>query len=120
MKNGRTPTLDESVRILGEQGNQSTRILADAIREVFNNTNMTQRSVLTPKLANALIRAEAYCKFYKDKESLKLVEKIYEIVVSFQGKGRRDMREAIASALGIAIRSGSTPTDSLLGMKRDV
>lgn len=118
-KDKTTPSLKEQMQEIGIGGDQQSRVLADAIREVFANTNMNQRSVLSPKLANALLRGEAYCKFYKDAEALKIVTKVYEIVVSFKGKGRGDMREAIASALGIAIRTQSSPTDSLLSLKRD-
>lgn len=114
----RIPTLDEATRSL-DIGGGNTRILADAIREVFDNTNMNQRTVLSPKLGNALIRAKAYAQFYGDREALALVEEIKEIVVSFGGKGRKDMRETIASALGMAIRTTATPTDMQLGMKRD-
>lgn len=112
------PSLDDAIKNL-DIGNGPSRILADAIKEIFDNTNMNQRTVLTPKLGNALIRGEAYCRFFNDVEGLKLIEEIKEIVVSFGGKGRKDMREAISAALGIAIRSSSAPTDMQLGMKRD-
>lgn len=115
----RIPSLDEATRDLDISGNGNNRILPDAIKAVFDDTNMNQRTVLTSKLANAIIRAEAYARFYDDKEALALVQDIKQIVVSFGGKGRRDMRETIASALGMAIRTSSTPTDLQLGMKRD-
>lgn len=112
------PTLKESISEL-ESTDPKNQILTDAIYAVFDNKNMLQRSVLHPKLAKAIIRAKAYGAYFDDPLVTQIANQVLEIVVSFEGKGRKDMREAIASALGIAIRTQASPTDSLLGLKKD-
>ncbi len=118
VSNGRRPSLKQQAEIMSNM-NSAGNLLPDSIREVFDNENMLQRSVLHPKLARALIRAEAYCRYYDDEPGLQLVESIYEIVVSFGGKGRKDMRDAIAAAMGIAIRAQSSVMDTLTGVRKD-